>query len=58
MSMFNIIVFFYAVNPCGLEPCKNGAKCFNDDDTFRCVCTAEFMGRTCVERECLEHYDT
>lgn len=44
-------IFALAVNPCGLEPCKNGAKCSNDKDTFKCTCTAGFMGRTCVERK-------
>lgn len=38
-------------NPCGLEPCKNGAKCFNEGEKFRCVCTAGFEGLTCVQRE-------
>lgn len=42
---------YQIANPCGLEPCKNGAKCFNDGEKYRCVCTAGFMGVTCVERE-------
>lgn len=45
--------FSFSVNPCGLEPCKNGAKCFNHKDTFKCICTAGFMGPTCIERKCI-----
>lgn len=44
-------LFVFIANPCGLKPCKNGATCFNDGDEFKCVCTPDFMGLTCVERE-------
>ena len=51
-SVVNQVVFIHNLaNPCGLDPCKNGAKCFNDGEKFRCVCTAGFMGLTCVERK-------
>ena len=46
-----LINLCFSVNPCGLKPCKNGARCFNDKDTFRCECTAGFKGQTCVERK-------
>lgn len=42
---------YQIANPCGLQPCKNGAKCFNDLERYKCVCTAGFVGLTCVERE-------
>lgn len=42
---------YQIANPCGLEPCKNGAECFNNGEKYKCVCTAGFMGLTCVERE-------
>ena len=41
----------FVANPCGVKPCKNGAKCINEGERFKCVCTVGFMGVICIERK-------
>ena len=33
--------------PCDSSPCKNGATCTNEGDSFSCKCAENFMGQTC-----------
>lgn len=48
-------IIYFKANPCGIEPCKNGGKCYNDGEKFKCVCTENFMGPICIERELIPH---
>ncbi len=34
-------------DPCEGDPCRNGATCFFEDDSFRCMCAANFTGSRC-----------
>ena len=36
---------------CASRPCKNGGKCYLNDDTegFWCACTPDYIGETCEE---------
>lgn len=45
-NWFNeIINISVSGNPCGLEPCKNGAKCINNDKFYQCECRSGFQGK-------------
>ncbi len=42
-------------DPCQGDPCQNGATCFFEDDTFKCMCAANFTGNLCeTSLSCLQ----
>ena len=43
----NINLLDFAVNPCGLAPCKNGAVCTNKGKDYVCTCKPGFKGVNC-----------
>jgi hypothetical protein len=37
--------------PCDKLPCKNDGECENiDEESFKCKCTENWTGETCVEK--------
>ena len=40
-------LFFSDINECSSNPCKNGGTCFDQVNSFRCVCQAGYAGKTC-----------
>ena len=40
-------LFFTVRNQCKNNPCKNGATCFNLQDSYRCECKLGFSGVNC-----------
>ena len=36
------------VNECSSNPCKNGASCHNNQNSYSCTCAAGWTGTTCT----------
>ena len=44
----NNFIYFQVFSVCGLNPCMNGGSCLDGmNQSFSCLCTREFEGRTC-----------
>ena len=37
------------INECAPEPCKNGGKCVDGDNSYICNCVLPYRGDTCEE---------
>ena len=44
-----LLLLFYCLDYCASNPCMNGGTCFNDDKSFKCICTGQYTGITCQE---------
>ena len=43
----NFLITFADINDCRKNPCKNGGKCRDLINNFRCSCRKGFIGKTC-----------
>lgn len=41
------ILFFAAIDPCGVNPCRNGGTCTAVVDEFKCICPMGYKGDRC-----------
>lgn len=39
------------INPCATNPCRNGGTCKQLELSYLCVCTENWKGRNCTQRE-------
>lgn len=43
------VVILALKRPCDSSPCENNSTCVNSGDSFTCICSLGFKGRTCQE---------
>ena len=49
LTAFSVVAqfFFLAINECDSSPCQNGARCFDYNNGYLCMCAAGWTGPTC-----------
>lgn len=48
-SYFRLFISAEISQPCSSKPCKNGARCINDNASYKCVCLPGFTSSDCEE---------
>ncbi|CAH3182653.1 unnamed protein product, partial [Porites lobata] len=49
---FHIDLNAYSIRqpkPCDINPCEHGGKCMNVGNSFKCLCSKGYTGRTCAQ---------
>jgi hypothetical protein len=47
--LYHSMKLFILLDACVANPCRNGATCISEDNTYSCRCPVGFDGPTCME---------